>query len=58
MSKQITIQSYKLQNNEIRYMFRLFIGIDPLTGKGQSTTRRGFKTQKEAKDSLAKLRVA
>lgn len=57
MSKQPTIKSYKLKNNETRYMFQLYIGVDPLTGKEQSTTRRGFKTKKEAKDALAVLKV-
>lgn len=33
------------------------MGIDPLTGKKQFTTRRGFKTQKEAKIALARLKV-
>ncbi|CAM5198584.1 Integrase-like protein OS=Ureibacillus acetophenoni OX=614649 GN=SAMN05877842_10534 PE=4 SV=1 [Ureibacillus acetophenoni] len=57
MSKQPTIKSYKLKNNETRYMFQLYIGVDPLTGKEQSTTRRGFKTKKEAKDALIALKV-
>lgn len=38
-------------------MFQLYIGVDPLTGKEQSTTRRGFKTKKEAKDALVALKV-
>ncbi len=57
MSKQTTIKSYKLKNNETRYMFQIYIGVDPLTGKEQSTTRRGFKTKKEAKDALAQIKV-
>lgn len=57
MSKQPTIKSYKLENNETRYMFQLYIGVDPLTVKEQSTTRPGFKTIKEAKDSLTVLKV-
>lgn len=38
-------------------MFQLYIGVDPLTGKEQSTIRRGFKTKKEAKDTLVALQV-
>jgi len=38
-------------------MFHLYIGVDPLTGKELSTTRRGFLTKKEAKDALAALKV-
>lgn len=56
MNSKTTIKSYKLKSNATRYMFHLYIGVDPLTGKELSTTRRGFKTQKEAKDELAKLK--
>lgn len=36
------------KNGKTFYMFQLYIGIDPLTGKVRKTTRRGFKTKKEA----------
>nr|WP_326187492.1 Arm DNA-binding domain-containing protein [Exiguobacterium indicum] len=49
MSNQTTIKSYKLKSNATRYMFHLYIGVDPLTGKELSTTRRGFLTKKEAR---------
>lgn len=57
MSKQPTIKSYKLKNNETRYMFHIYIGVDPLTGKERSTTRRGFKNKTEAKAALTALQV-
>lgn len=57
MSKDKIIKSYKLKNGEVRYMFRLYMGVDSLTGKAMSTTRRGFKTKLEAQDALAELRV-
>lgn len=57
MSKDKIIKSYKLKNGEVRYMFRLYMGVDSLTGKAMSTTRRGFKTKAEAQDALAELRV-
>lgn len=57
MSKQTIIKSYQLKNNEERYMFQLYIGVDSLTGKPMTTTRRGFKSPKEAKDALAELKV-
>lgn len=38
-------------------MFKLYCGIDPLTGKEQYTTRRGFKSKKEANLALANLKV-
>ncbi|MGN4127240.1 tyrosine-type recombinase/integrase [Lysinibacillus sphaericus] len=52
-----TIKSYSLQNGEKRYQFQLYVGVDPLTGKEQRTTRRGFKTKKEAALELARLNL-
>lgn len=57
MSNNTSIKSYTLKNNEIRYRFQLYLGVDPLTGKERTTTRRGFKTKREAQDALAELRV-
>lgn len=55
--KSTTIDSYELKNGDKRYMFQLYVGIDPLTGKEKRTTRRGFKTKKEAALALARLRL-
>ncbi|MFJ7952192.1 tyrosine-type recombinase/integrase [Lysinibacillus sp. NPDC096418] len=52
-----TIKSYSLQNGEKRYQFQLYVGVDPLTGKEQRTTRRGFKTKKEAQLALSRLQL-
>lgn len=52
-----TIKSYSLQNGEKRYQFQLYVGVNPLTGKEQRTTRRGFKTKKEAQLALARLKL-
>ncbi|WP_222424343.1 Arm DNA-binding domain-containing protein [Kurthia sp. Dielmo] len=49
------IHSYKLQNNEVRFKFHIYIGTNPLTGKEKTTTRSGFKTKKEAKDAYLSL---
>ncbi|MEI5991154.1 hypothetical protein A5881_002687 [Enterococcus termitis] len=38
-------------------MFKKYLGVDPLTGKQKETTRRGFKTIKEAKIALSRLEV-
>lgn len=43
------IKKYTTKNGETRYLFQTYLGIDPLTGKERRTTRRGFKTMKEAK---------
>ncbi|MGF9977103.1 Arm DNA-binding domain-containing protein [Viridibacillus arvi] len=52
-----TIKSYSLQNGEKRYQFQLYAGVNPLTGKEQRTTRRGFKKRKEAELTLARLKL-
>lgn len=49
------IKKYTTKNGETRYLFQTYLGIDPLTGKERRTTRRGFKTQKEAKQAERKL---
>ncbi|MBK5348534.1 tyrosine-type recombinase/integrase [Bacillus sp. TH44] len=59
MAKKINsiIKAYNLKNGEKRYQFQIYIGIDPLTGKQQRTTRRGFKTKKEAELDLARIKL-
>lgn len=49
------IKKYTTKNGETRYLFQTYLGIDPLTGKERRTTRRGFKTMKEAKQSERNL---
>lgn len=49
------IKKYTTKNGETRYLFQTYLGIDPLTGKEKRTTRRGFKTQKEAKQAERNL---
>lgn len=41
------ITSYKKKSGKTFYMFKVYLGIDPLTGKQINPTRRGFKTMKE-----------
>lgn len=53
----VNIKSYKLKNNETRYKFHFYIGVDPLTGKELTTSRSGFKTKKEAKEALAQIQL-
>ncbi len=43
------IKKYLTKKGETRYLFQAYLGIDPATGKEKRTTRRGFKTIKEAK---------
>lgn len=51
------IKKYKKQDGTEAYMFNLYIGQDPKTGKKKRTTRRGFKTEREAKLALARLEI-
>lgn len=55
--KTSTIESYTLKNGQKRYMFQIYIGVDPLTGKQQRTTRRKFKTIKEAELAYARMKL-
>lgn len=49
------IKKYTTKNGETRYLFQTYLGIDPVTGKERRTTRRGFKTIKEAKQAERNL---
>lgn len=49
-----TIKKYKLKNGETRYMFNAYIGRDN-NGRQLNTTRRGFKTKKEATLASSKI---
>lgn len=55
--KATPIESYTLADGQKRYMFKIYLGVDPLTGKEQRTTRRGFKTIKEAELALARIKL-
>ena len=58
MSKNTTpIEKYELKNGEKRYRFQIHVGIDPLTGKEKRTRCSNFKTQKEAKLELARIKL-
>lgn len=49
------IKKYTTKNGETRYLFQTYLGIDPVSGKERRTTRRGFKTMKEAKQAERNL---
>lgn len=55
--KILPIKNYKNKNGETRYEFRVYLGIDPLTGKQKNTTKRGFKTRKEAELALYRIKI-
>lgn len=51
------IKQYKKKNGEKAWYFKTYLGIDPLTRKKKYTTKRGFRTQKEAKTALSRLEL-
>lgn len=51
------IKKYKKKNCTIAYMFKAYLGIDPVTGKKKYTTKRGFKSPQEAKKAYNRLMV-
>lgn len=52
-----TIKKYTKKDGSTAYMFNAYLGVDELTGKKKRTTRRGFRTQKEAKRAIAKIEL-
>ena len=51
------IKPYTKKNGTRAYKFKVYLGSDPITGKRIETTRRGFKTAREAQRALDRLRV-
>lgn len=51
-----SIKSYEKDGKKF-YRFQLYVGTNPLTGKPIKTTRRGFKTKKEAELALSRLKL-
>lgn len=49
------IKKYVKKDGTTAYMFQVYLGKDPLTGKQIQTTRRGFSTKKEANIALSRL---
>lgn len=50
-----SFDKYKTKNKGELWMFKIDVGKDPITGERKTTTRRGFKTLREAK--LAALQM-
>ncbi|WGN89822.1 tyrosine-type recombinase/integrase [Ligilactobacillus faecis] len=51
------IKKYTKKDGSKAYMFKAYLGIDPLTGKERHTTRRGFRTISEAKTAISRLEL-
>lgn len=56
-SKKSAIKSYKKKDGKTYYQFQAYLGIDELTGKMKTTTKRGFKTKSEAELALSRIKV-
>ncbi|MGE7185706.1 tyrosine-type recombinase/integrase [Peribacillus sp. NPDC006672] len=50
-------KQYEKKDGTKAWLFQAYLGVDPLTGKEKRTTRRGFKTEKEANLALARLQL-
>lgn len=51
------IYEYKKKDGSTAYRVQVYLGTDPATGKPVKTTRRGFKSKKEAELAEARLKV-
>lgn len=51
------IKQYEKKDGTKWWYFKAYLGVDSVTGKRIYTTRRGFKTKKEAKYALAALEL-
>ncbi|OTP09601.1 hypothetical protein A5844_002380 [Enterococcus sp. 10A9_DIV0425] len=52
-----TFNQYVKKDGTKLWQFQAYLGINALTGKPIKTTRRNFKTKKEAKLALARLKI-
>lgn len=53
MNNKNPIKEYTYKDGSKRFKF--YLGVDPLTGKPLSTTRRGFKTNKDAQEAFKQI---
>lgn len=51
------VKEYTNSKGEKKFMFQLYLGVDPLTGKKKRTTRRNFATALVADRALKRLEV-
>ena len=51
------IKEYRLKDGKRRFMFKTYLGIHPYSKERVETTRRGFKSSREASIELARLKT-
>ncbi|EGP5622622.1 site-specific integrase, partial [Enterococcus faecium] len=49
------IKSYLTKKNETKYMFYIYAGVDPMTGKKRKVKKMGFKSALEADRALRRI---
>lgn len=52
-----TFKQYEKKNGTKAWLFKGYLGTDPITGKEVHTTRRGFNSKKEANLALSRLKL-
>lgn len=50
-----SIKPYRTKAGETKYLFKIYKGVNPATGKKETTTRRGFSTEKAARMAATKM---
>lgn len=50
-------KKYTLQDGSTKWKFRLYLGVNPKTGKQEYTNRQGFNTKREAKIEMNRIKV-
>ncbi|WP_262315203.1 tyrosine-type recombinase/integrase [Lacticaseibacillus parakribbianus] len=50
-----TIKAYTTKDGSTQYYFKIYKGVNPATGKKETTTRRGFSTEKAARMAATKM---
>ena len=52
-----TFKKYNRKDGTEAWQFQAYLGVNSATGKPVKTTRRNFKTKKEAQLALSRLQV-
>lgn len=56
-SKMANFKQYTKKDGTKLWQFQAYLGTDPITGKPVKTTRRNFRSKKEAQTTLARLQI-
>ncbi len=57
MAKDERIKEYTLRDGATKFQFRVYAGIDPMTGKKVKITKKGFDSEKAAYTALIRLEL-